>query len=83
MINQRLKQKDPDAISTTIEIHNGQVVYSNSIFSDGIYYVMGYKPDQIGDDYYAYGPLKVTVTDGRIQNLDFTHAPIFHAVDKD
>ncbi|KJG11790.1 hypothetical protein C0W96_09915 [Photobacterium kishitanii] len=75
--------KDPDAISTTIEIHNGQVVYSNSIFSDGIYYVMGYKPDQIGDDYYAYGPLKVTVTDGRIQNLDFTHAPIFHAVDKD
>ncbi len=78
--------ENPDAHSLTMAIKNGQVTYYNSMFNDdGTYYVMGYNPNQAGNDFYAYGPLKVTVIGGRIKdkNLDFTHAPIFHAVAKD
>lgn len=75
--------KNPDADSPTITIKNGQVTYSDSLFKNGTYYVMGYNPNQKGKDFYAYGPLKVNVKNGRVQDLDFTHAPQFHAVDKD
>ncbi|WP_318462946.1 hypothetical protein [Photobacterium leiognathi] len=71
--------KKPDSDSPTITIKNGKVTYSDSIFTDGTYYVMGYNPNQNGHDLYAYGPLKVSVINGRVQDLDFTNAPIVHA----
>ncbi|WP_305464434.1 hypothetical protein [Photobacterium leiognathi] len=71
--------KNPDSDSPTITIKNGKVTYSDSIFTDGTYYVMGYNPNQNGHDLYAYGPLKVSVINGRVQDLDFTNAPIVHA----
>lgn len=75
--------KNPDADSPTITIQNGQVTYSDSLFKDGTYYVMGYNPEQTGNDLYAYGPLKVLVVNGRVQDLDFTHAPVVHATSYD
>ncbi|MBY3790211.1 hypothetical protein HPQ32_17595 [Photobacterium carnosum] len=70
--------KNPNADSPTITIHNGQVTYPDSIFTDGTYYVMGYKPQGINTRYIvnAYGPLTVTVTNGRVSDLDFTYAPM-------
>ncbi|WP_318521392.1 hypothetical protein [Photobacterium leiognathi] len=71
--------KNPDLDSPTITIKNGKVTYLDSIFTDGTYYVMGYNPNQNGHNLYAYGPLKVSVINGRVQDLDFTNAPIVHA----
>ncbi|PSV12375.1 hypothetical protein [Photobacterium leiognathi] len=71
--------KNPDLDSPTITIKNGKVTYLDSIFNDGTYYVMGYNPNQNGHNLYAYGPLKTSVLNGRVQDLDFTHAPIVHA----
>ncbi|WP_318441471.1 hypothetical protein [Photobacterium leiognathi] len=73
--------KNPDSDSPTITIKNGKVTYLDSIFTDGTYYVIGYNPNQNGHDLYAYGPLKVSVINGRVQDLDFTHAPKIHAID--
>ncbi|WP_318517375.1 hypothetical protein [Photobacterium leiognathi] len=71
--------KNPDLDSPTITIKNDKVTYLDSIFTDGTYYVMGYNPNQNGHNLYAYGPLKVSVINGRVQDLDFTNAPIVHA----